>query len=641
MERREVLIVEDDSQLSDALKKYFEALKYNVHQLGSGLEVRKYLDQHPIGLVIIDCLLPDGSGVDLATSLRRSFSFPLNIVLMSGIFTDPAFIKESLRGSQAMGFLKKPFDLKELDIFLPQSRGTNTNIPIRQSLYHIFRKEKMTTREKRRALEALEEIHGFELPFVYSVLVETKASGYLNIASQAGKVYGVTFSSGGITQVDFPDEQSFLGAILLDKGYVHPEDLELAVGGMESSPQVRLGQRLVQHCLISPHALDIAMSEQMHIRLSKTIVDESIRVNFVEAEVEKLSPFIDGEVFNSYLQEWIASKLSLDWLRSHFVQWLGSSLEKTPSFSPTHSALQAPLVQHLKGFVDQLLSGKTIHQLLDQKTWPEELVYKSIHFLTAKGIFAFKEGKSKPHDRMKSYVKIYDQLRGKNKLEIYEVLVQMVSGREDQPENILHEFGKLLGPEPGLELRAQYSQLKRLAEEACEFVKKGNVDKIKKELSKDDLDLKIKAAAQYEEAKSLLHRSQFRQAFDLLRKVMTVDSQLPQIKLHWAWAKLAIVEPQKERTQVVSDVEMDLLQVPPEEKANALYHFVMGLLLKNRGDVNQARKQFEKSISMDSQMVVARRELNFLMVARADKKDVFNRDLRDLVGTFFSGKKAK
>ena len=640
MERKDILIIEDDSTLSEALRKYFEVHKLKVHTAPSGIEARKLLESHPIALVLMDCLLPDGSGVDLATQLRRTYNFPLNIVLMSGIFVDQAFIKESLRSTQAIAFLKKPFDVKDLEEYIPQGRNTATNIPVKQSLYQIFRKEKMSAREKRRAMEALEEIHGFDLPFVYSILVESKASGYLNIASQDGKVYGVTFAQGSISQVDFPDEQSFLGAILLDKGFIDHDDLRAAVAVSEGGPQLKLGQKLLQACVISPHALDLAMSEQMHIRLSKTIVDQQVKLNFVEADVERVSPSIDGEIFNSYLHEWIASKMTRSWLSTHFVQWLSSPIDRTSSFTPSHSALSMPLVAHNRGLIDKIAAGTTISQLIDSKAFVEDTLFKALYFLAARGLIVFRETKSKPQERLKAYMKIFEQIRGKNKLEIYEVLVQMTGVREDQADVVLREFSKILGSEPSGELKPQYQQLVRIAEEAVDFVRKGNVDKIKKELSKDDLDLKLKAATQYEEAKSLLHRSQFRPAFELLRKAMSVDPSLPQIKLHWAWAKLSIIEPHQERTQVVADVEMDLLQVPPEEKTNALYHFVMGLSLKNKGDRVLARKQFEKALNMDPQLVVARRELNFLMVTRNEKKDVFNRDLKDLVGTFF-GKKAR
>ena len=636
-DRREVLLIEDDATLAEALRKFFERDKLKVHHTHLGSEARKILDQNPIGLVVSDCLLPDGSGVDVLAQVKKTYPYPLNIVLTSGVFTDQAFVKEAVRSTQALGFLKKPFDLGELKPFMPADTTTTqvAVVPARQQLYSLFRKESISAREKARAIEALEEVHGYDLPFIYSLLVETKASGFLNMAGVTGQVYGVSFSNGSIVQVDFPDENTFLGALLIDHGFIDSTELESVAQNKDGS---RLGQKLMQANLVSPHALDVVMTEQMNIRLSKTVRDEMFQINFVESSIDLAQPAVDVEIFSNYLHDWIASKISVAWLKTHFLPWLDSEIMYGPHYSQQHPAVQMPLVNSLNGFVSSL-GGKSLNQVLDLKKWDEEATYKVLYFLLTKGMIVFKEVKSKPGDRVRSFQKIQDQVRGKNKLEIYSILSQMVGVNDQQPAQVLSEFLKLLGSEPSRELRLQHQQLVRIAEEACDFAKKSNRDRLRKDLSRDDVEMKLKAASSFEEAKGLLQRSQFRQALEILKKASAVDSQLPQIKLYLAWAKLSSASNDKERTQIIGNVEMDLLQIPPEEKTSSLYHFVMGLNHKSKGDKLLARKQFEKALGLDPEMIVARRELNFLRTQMAEKKDVMNRDLRDLVGSFF--RKAK
>jgi lipoprotein NlpI len=76
------------------------------------------------------------------------------------------------------------------------------------------------------------------------------------------------------------------------------------------------------------------------------------------------------------------------------------------------------------------------------------------------------------------------------------------------------------------------------------------------------------------------------------------------------------------------------LAVPPEEKFDALYSFVLGLFQKAKGDFGAAKKSFEKAFNLDANLIQARREISIL-AQKSQKKDVMNRDLKDLVSDFF------
>ncbi len=81
------------------------------------------------------------------------------------------------------------------------------------------------------------------------------------------------------------------------------------------------------------------------------------------------------------------------------------------------------------------------------------------------------------------------------------------------------------------------------------------------------------------------------------------------------------------------------MQIPPDERYDALYPFVMGLYQKAKGDSVNARKSFEKAQAMDPSFIATKRELSLLDAARnAPKQDVFNMDLKDVVANFFKKK---
>ena len=118
-----------------------------------------------------------------------------------------------------------------------------------------------------------------------------------------------------------------------------------------------------------------------------------------------------------------------------------------------------------------------------------------------------------------------------------------------------------------------------------------------------------------------------------------MDPRIDKLHLHLAWAKLGNIDQSKTKNQTLKDVDLELMQVSPEDKFDALYSFVMGLSQKAKGDYPSARKSFEKAIALDNTMIVARREITVLASLEPAKTDLFNDDLTSLVGNFFSRKK--
>lgn len=89
----------------------------------------------------------------------------------------------------------------------------------------------------------------------------------------------------------------------------------------------------------------------------------------------------------------------------------------------------------------------------------------------------------------------------------------------------------------------------------------------------------------------------------------------------------------------IKEIELDLMQVPPDERYDALYPFVLGLFLKAQSDHVGARKSFQKAIALDGSFLMARRELGTLeAAAKPQKQDIFTMDLKQVVSGFFNPK---
>jgi CheY-like chemotaxis protein len=69
MEKKTILLVEDDGVMRDMIKGAIES-KYNILEAANCHEAFKQIND-PLGLAIIDYQLPDGNGLEVLKALRE------------------------------------------------------------------------------------------------------------------------------------------------------------------------------------------------------------------------------------------------------------------------------------------------------------------------------------------------------------------------------------------------------------------------------------------------------------------------------------------------------------------------------------------------------------------------------------------
>lgn len=638
--KSKILILEDDESVRSALKEILSRAGHSVFVASRPDEANSiFASNSNIEFLFCDCLLPQMTGLDFIKQARANYpNAKFKVVLMSGIYTDKSFIQEATQSTQAVAFMKKPFDMEQvLKIVKKEEAPRREESSARKLLYQMFANPTVTNRQKRKVIESIEEVSGFDLPFLYSLLVETKSGGYLNIYNADGSVSGISFCNGNIVGVDVDDKTTFLGEMLIQSGYATPQDVQEALRVKNNR---RIGDYLIQNNQLSPHAFDLILMEQMNIRLVRTIVDQKIRVNFASAEVEMSNPSIDADSLSYYLHDWIASKISVNWLKSLYVMWSGNIIVKSPTFRDDHPALSMSLVKSLEGLTVKLNNQVTLTQLLDIKGYSEVAVYKAIHFLLTKGliVFAQRAAFASPAEQLKVIKKIAAELEHKNS---YEIVAYMETGTGGgSAESILSDFMTLLGDEPtdtASEVYTQWHKVQKLAEDAMTASKDTNkIDQIRQATQRNEAEAKLRANSLMEEVKKALQYTQFAKALELLAEVGKLNPQTQQLHLYSSWAKLGSVEAAK-KNFVLKEVELELMQVPPDERYDTLFPFVIGLFNKTKGDMVAARKSFEKSVALDPSFIPARREISVLAAANK-KQDVFNVDLKQVVSGFFKKK---
>jgi DNA-binding response OmpR family regulator len=126
MDGARVLLVEDDASLGRTLAERLEKEQLTVEWVQTLGDARKSLEAADWDLAIVDVMLPDGSGFELARQIRKKTTIP--IMFMTALNSAANRLEGFEIGAEE--YLPKPFHLKEFMIrvrhVLARPRATRT-----------------------------------------------------------------------------------------------------------------------------------------------------------------------------------------------------------------------------------------------------------------------------------------------------------------------------------------------------------------------------------------------------------------------------------------------------------------------------------------------------------------------------------
>ena len=105
-----ILVVDDESQILRALRTSLQAAGYEVEVAATAAEALTSAATHPPDGVILDLVLPDGSGIDVCGELRTWTNVP--ILVLSAVGDEQE--KVAALDAGADDYVTKPFGLDEL-----------------------------------------------------------------------------------------------------------------------------------------------------------------------------------------------------------------------------------------------------------------------------------------------------------------------------------------------------------------------------------------------------------------------------------------------------------------------------------------------------------------------------------------------
>jgi DNA-binding response OmpR family regulator len=131
-----LLLIEDQKKVASFIKKGLVQTGYAVDIAQTGAAAESMVAAHAYDLIILDVMLPDQSGVDVAHQLRRD-GFQAPILMLTAL----SGTKDRIRGLDAGAddYLSKPFELDELYARIrallrrtgsSQQQGTNISLKL-------------------------------------------------------------------------------------------------------------------------------------------------------------------------------------------------------------------------------------------------------------------------------------------------------------------------------------------------------------------------------------------------------------------------------------------------------------------------------------------------------------------------------
>src|SRR3954464_12447804 len=105
-----VLIVEDDFSVREMVAEYLRSQDYEVHEAGTGTDMRGEIERKLPDIVLLDVRLPGEDGLTLARYLRERYDVGIIMVTGAGDVVDRGVGLEV----GADDYVTKPFDPREL-----------------------------------------------------------------------------------------------------------------------------------------------------------------------------------------------------------------------------------------------------------------------------------------------------------------------------------------------------------------------------------------------------------------------------------------------------------------------------------------------------------------------------------------------
>lgn len=638
-----ILIVDDDDSSRAALAEAVKRAGFRVTEASKVEEALNSVRIKPVHGAIVDCMLPRMNGIQLATELRSSRFGNGPLVFVSGIFKDKAFAQDAIKKTKAIEYFTKPVPLNAMIEIFEDKLKDLIDAP-KVPLHALLSKPYASNRERLKALESIEEITGFDLPLVISILMDSESTGFLNVVSKEGDISGITFVKGGIVKVDTAEGSSMIGGLLIKKGFLTQKDFE------ELPEKKRRGdvlKHLINESLISPHAAEVVKAEQAMHGLRGLFENKPLQMNFVPERIRDKSTPVTVAQLTPMFHEVINKNITLPWFEKFYHDWLDHPMRKGPGFTDDHQVLSLGVADDLPNLVENLHKELTINEVLDEQGYDKDKFYRALHLIALRRLIVFDDVKRTKNleEQLARLKVILKEVEKKNPFQIFEYFGAGPNPHVRDVERIYKEFARanhpdILPPTASDEVKQTVHKVYAIVSDAYDILtNEGKRERFVNGQRQEEAEKQLRAEGIAEEALVQLRRGRASVALEKLEEAYKLHPSTPNL-ISLCWAKL-----KAHSGDVPYDVQKEvgnlLEQVTHEDRRSPNYLFVSGLLKKAGGDFEGAHAQLDKALALEPNFLDARREISSLRRAKATSADnTFTGELTSIVGRLFK-KQAK
>lgn len=128
MKQATILLIEDETDVMEINREYFEGKGYRAVCASTLTQARFQLEEHAPDLIMLDVMMPDGSGFDFCAELRQKTNAP--IIFLTCRDENENVVMGLLKGGD--DYVTKPYDLDVLNarVTAQLSRRGNTSAGI-------------------------------------------------------------------------------------------------------------------------------------------------------------------------------------------------------------------------------------------------------------------------------------------------------------------------------------------------------------------------------------------------------------------------------------------------------------------------------------------------------------------------------
>lgn len=636
-----ILIVDDDASFGESLSRTISKLGYKATvetSAQSALQIAKIKNIHAL---FIDCMLPKTNGVELAQELRRLGLDDVPIFLMSGIFKDKAFSQDAIRKTNASLFLSKPFETKDFQAKLEEYLSKVVEVP-KLPLHALLAKPMASRRDRIKALEKMDEINGFDLPFVISILIQGESSGHLNIYSTEGDIFGITFCNGILTKVDTANTNTVVEKLLIEKDYISTEDLT-AYKNMNNKGDIL--KNLIEYNFISPHIVNEIKLEQMFFEIEDLINSNKMQINFSPAEVKCEDVYISRNLLTVAFAQGLEKKYKLEWLQCFYEPWLDHKIYMGPAYVDLSQVLQFNAIKRVQNLFQDIKDEKTLRDILDENKYDKKQLYVALHILAIKNFIVFDDQKKKSEksqtdvDRMSL---IYESLKDKNPFEVFEYFGAPAKCPPSEVDRIYKEFVKSNHPDKfnneDEDKQKVINSLFGVVTSAHHILMDPNKrTKYENEKKQETIKKQLQAENIVAQALKKLQLGHYQAALEMVAEADSLYSHHNH-QLYMMWAKIKM-QGASVNSDLIKKANEFCRDYPEEERKTAIFLFFQGLVKKSENKIDEASNYFQKSLNVDNRFLDARRELGLLAQSKPKQKEsILTKDLGEVLGSFFKKK---